>query len=57
MLPEVDLSVGSRVVSRLQRGLWILLEDILDLSCPCDDRTFKDVSFVLVTLVIISGDV
>ena len=57
VLPEVDLSVRTWVVSRLQGGLRVLLQHVLDLAGPGDDGALKDVSLVLVALVVISGDV
>ena len=57
MVPEFDLGMRARVVSSLQSRFGVLLEHILDLALPGDDRGLQDMGLVLVALVVISGDV
>lgn len=42
VLPEGDFNVGGRVVTHFKLGLWVLLQDVLDLFGPGDDGTFEE---------------
>lgn len=50
VVPKLYLFSRPRIVSRLESCLWILLKHVFDLSSPCVDGSFKDVSLVFVWL-------
>jgi hypothetical protein len=47
VLPEIELFCGVGVHSFLESVLWVLLQDMLDLSAPLDDSVFQDEGLVL----------
>jgi len=47
VLPEFNFYKWIGMVTVLECALWVLLEDILDLSSPVDDGTLEELGFVL----------
>lgn len=57
IIPELKFSEWSRIISRLECGLGVLLKNVLYLSCPSIDGGFQNVSLIFIGLDCVSSDV